>query len=846
MLFTSWRNEENDLIGAYSSYQEHYIFLKDEIDKQMKKYAICSEDLNEIEQYLNTTDCNDKLFDFVAPNTQNIELQDEVEGMEDIHPDFNENYDLSDDLGIPSTSLRNEPLILNELPDDDYRQMVQTLNKKQKEFFYHILHQIKTSDIPFYCFLSGGAGVGKSHLTKALYQAAVKYYNTRTGDDFHQIKVMLLGPTGKAAYNIKGNTVHSAFAIPANQSLKNYKQLDSSRLNTLRSQFGGVKLIFVDEVSMVGNSMFAIQLNNRLKDIKGCKEDFGGVSIIAIGDLFQLEPVMDSYIFKDAQSFDYAVLTPSLWYKHFTMFELNEIMRQRDSKLFAELLNRLREGKHTASDIAKLKERVVNEDINNPIDAPHLFIQNAKVDEFNERVHNAATGNKYQIKAQDSVIGANSSELRERILTQIPNDPRKTKQLALNLRLAEGERTELVMNIRTEDGMTNGAGNVIKLVQLFQESKPSGIVWVQFDHSDVGHKTRIENRHLYVQGIDQAWTPIKPVTTQFAVGRNKVAHVVRKQFPLRPATAKTIHRSQGDTETKIVVNFSTKRTIPHIHYVGLSRVTTFEGLNITDLCENKISVHRDVEKEMERLRTSAKLSLCISQLYDVTGSLFKVCYLNARSVHRHIEDLRKDLNYSCADLYIFAETRFSCQDPSDMYDMTGYNLFRNDNHNSNNGSRPYGGTAVYSKIPYFPGYPYCLNINGVEVTIIKIVSREDWTILGIYRSPKVPVRQLCEAITEVLNSIAQENIIILGDFNVNWLIDTERRPLYNLLVKDKHYRQLISTYTTDSKTVIDHIYTNIHVANLNTQAGVLETYFTDHKAIWVSLHATKNDQIHVH
>ena len=190
------------------------------------------------------------------------------------------------------------------------------------------------------------------------------------------------------------------------------------------------------------------------------------------------------------------------------MFELNEIMRQRDSKLFAELLNRLREGKHTASDIAKLKERVVNEDINNPIDAPHLFIQNAKIDEFNERVHNAATGNKYQIKAQDSVIGANSSELRERILTQIPNDPRKTKQLALNLRLAEGERTELVMNIRTDDGMTNGAGNVTKLVQLFQESKPSGIVWVQFDHSDVGHKTRIENRHLYVQGIDQAWTPI--------------------------------------------------------------------------------------------------------------------------------------------------------------------------------------------------------------------------------------------------------------------------------------------------------------------------------------------------
>ena len=91
---------------------------------------------------------------------------------------------MSGDLGIPSTSFNNEPLILNELPDDDHCQMVQTLNKDQKEFFYHILHQIKTSESPFYCFLSGGAGVGKSHLTKALYQAALKYYNAKAGNDF--------------------------------------------------------------------------------------------------------------------------------------------------------------------------------------------------------------------------------------------------------------------------------------------------------------------------------------------------------------------------------------------------------------------------------------------------------------------------------------------------------------------------------------------------------------------------------------------------------------------------------------------------------------------------------------
>ena len=88
---------------------------------------------------------------------------------------------------------------------------------------------------------------------------------------------------------------------------------------------------------MVGNTMFNVQINNRLKDIKGSKEAFGGVSIIALGDLFQLEPVMDSYVFKDMKMLEYGALAPNLWQELFTMFELDEIMRQRDSKEFAQI-----------------------------------------------------------------------------------------------------------------------------------------------------------------------------------------------------------------------------------------------------------------------------------------------------------------------------------------------------------------------------------------------------------------------------------------------------------------------------------------------------------------------------
>ena len=94
------------------------------------------------------------------------------------------------------------------------------------------------------------------------------------------------------------------------------------------------------------------------------------------------------------------------------------------------------------------------------------------------------------------------------------------------------------------------------------------------------------------------------MTTEFPVGRNKTTRVLRKQFPLHPAAAKTIHRSQ-DTETRVVVDFSTRKTVPNIHYVRLSRVTAIKGLYISDLCESKIAFNPDVKKEMEKLRSTA-------------------------------------------------------------------------------------------------------------------------------------------------------------------------------------------------------------------------------------------------
>lgn len=119
--------------------------------------------------------------------------------------------------------------------------------------------------------------------------------------------------------------------------------------------------------------------------------------------------------------------------------------------------------------------------------------------------------------------------------------------------------------------------------------------------------------------------------------------------------------------------------------------------------------------------------------------------MNSRSLHKHIADVRKDFNFLSSDIAVFTETRFSPTEPNEIYCIDGFELFRNDSHSANN-ERPCHGTAVYSKVPLISGYPYSHNINGIEFTIIKMASHPHLTIVAIYRSPKVPVSQLCLAL----------------------------------------------------------------------------------------------------
>jgi hypothetical protein len=135
------------------------------------------------------------------------------------------------------------------------------------------------------------------------------------------------------------------------------------------------------------------------------------------------------------------------------------------------------------------------------------------------------------------------------------------------------------------------------------QTQPTGMVWVQFFDDRIGRILRNSSRHMYRRDIEKSWTPVEPIVKQFAAGHKGQAQIQRLQFPLRPAHAKTVHRAQGDTMDTAVIDLTTRRKVDHIHYVAISRLRSLEGLHIVNLEEEKITINKEVQTEMGRLRS---------------------------------------------------------------------------------------------------------------------------------------------------------------------------------------------------------------------------------------------------
>ena len=313
LLFLPWRNELLDLMANFQSYKDHYKAVQKQIDDKCREYEHHAE---EIDMAREVAEIDEEAFDELAPGAQQTESETAAEETVEsetfvyFNPDNvaeQRHYDIGIEIGVGCSSViveSNESL----LPEEQYLQLLRSLNSKQRHFYNHVIHWIKTKDEPLYAFLSGGAGVGKSVVIKALYQTLYRFLNLKEGEKSDEIRILLCAFTGKAAYNINGCTIAKAFFEGYMQS---YNQLTCERLNTFRAKYRELSVIIIDEISMVSKVKLAF-IDQRLQQLTGSNKPFGGLTIIAVGDLYQLQPVAGGWIFKDLEKRCFCIVNKSM------------------------------------------------------------------------------------------------------------------------------------------------------------------------------------------------------------------------------------------------------------------------------------------------------------------------------------------------------------------------------------------------------------------------------------------------------------------------------------------------------------------------------------------------------
>ncbi|XP_043471644.1 ATP-dependent DNA helicase PIF1-like [Leptopilina heterotoma] len=262
-------------------------------------------------------------------------------------------------------------------------QLMTELNKKQRLIAMHILNCFKMDKLPLRIFISGSAGVGKSKLIDTIYQLISNYLNENPNFNPETIKILLCAPSGKAAFLINEVTLHTAFALPITQYGGQISELSSNVANNLREKINDVKLVIIDEISMVGSCTLS-RVDFRLRQIKGINESFGGISVILVGDLYQLPPVMDRAIYLPPKDLTLNVFAQNILWDEFYYFELTEIMRQKDDVKFIKALNNLANGQLSTDDVNLFSSRIVKEN-EVPEDAIRLYVENKMVDMYNDK-----------------------------------------------------------------------------------------------------------------------------------------------------------------------------------------------------------------------------------------------------------------------------------------------------------------------------------------------------------------------------------------------------------------------------------------------------------------------------
>ncbi len=406
-------------------------------------------------------------------------------------------------------------------------------------------HMMEFTNETFY--LTGRAGTGKSSL--------LNYFRKNTTK-----KHVVLAPTGLAALQVGGSTIHSFFGFPLRTMMKNDPEIYAwgkghPRLRIVKK----MDTLIIDEVSMVRADLLdAIDLSLRLN--MNNDAPFGGKQVIFIGDAFQLSPVVTAQdqSYEDSERYEspYFFSAESFRNARPKIVELKRIYRQHDED-FIYLLNRIRMGTADEHDIDAINERFSDDKCTSDEFAITLTSVNAIADLVNQQKLMELSSTSFLFK------GRPEGTFHERLYPA-----------PASLQLKEGAQLMMVKN-DLQGRWVNGS--IGKIEQLSQQE-----IWVRFQD---GKTHRVDA--VTWENKNYVWNRAENTITFDVQG-------TYTQFPLRLAWAITIHKSQGLTFDRIVIDMGRGAFAHGQLYVALSRCKTLGGITLRSKIKARDMIVDDV------------------------------------------------------------------------------------------------------------------------------------------------------------------------------------------------------------------------------------------------------------
>jgi len=354
----------------------------------------------------------------------------------------------------------------------------------------------------------------------------------------------VLAPTGVAALNVKGQTIHSFFGFKPNITLDRVKRL---RFSGRENVYEKLDAIVIDEISMVRADL--LDCVDRFLRLNGPGPDkpFGGIQMILIGDLYQLPPVItgaEGQVFRSFYETPYFYSARALDSFDMEFVELEKIYRQHDDQ-FINLLNSIRNNSIAEDGLQLLNQRYMPEFEPSSDDFyVYLTTVNKLADEINSKELAKLDGELY------TFTGKIEGEFGNQYLPT-----------AIDLQVKVGAQI-MMLNNDAESRWVNGS--IGKITDIIQGNAGPDVVVAELADDDI------------VEITPHTWE----IFRFFADGGQLQSEVIGrfKQYPLMLAWAVTIHKSQGKTFNKVIIDIGKGTFTPGQTYVALSRCTTLDGI----------------------------------------------------------------------------------------------------------------------------------------------------------------------------------------------------------------------------------------------------------------------------